>query len=304
MRFSNSLKKLLVASGIAIPLCFLNIANLRAASPDYLALIAQNTSAILSKVNNIPAYINSMLTFALNLQTVDSSDETANMQANFDVLGQIFSQNISQQNALQQQIMADIVNKSVSDFNSPAEHPPILDALPNVNDISYASLMGAKPVLKGSFTPYNYIKAASGANFKHFMPRPDWSNPNAANNYQPAYFQYYNTVTAVESFGAYALSNLVVESQNNNQTTSLQNALTTQASNSNWTKKVASETVGEVLRQILLFQSQTYVLLTQLVQTQKQLLTASIMTNSLLIANNRMNEIYITSKAQGVMPQG
>jgi hypothetical protein len=80
--------------------------------------------------------------------------------------------------------------------------------------------------------------------------------------------------------------------------------LVTQAGNATWLKNIAAEEIGIVLREILVFQSQSYVLLTQLVQTQKQLLTATVMSNTLMIQNNRQNEAYLAAKAQGVTPSG
>jgi hypothetical protein len=110
---------------------------------------------------------------------------------------------------------------------------------------------------------------------------------------------YYNTVMAAESFNGYVLANQYAESQTNNGLSQAQLSLVTQASSSDWIANVASEQMGMVFRQLLMFESQLYVLMTQMLQTQKQLLIAQAMTNALLIATNQMNEGILASKAQG-----
>lgn len=108
---------------------------------------------------------------------------------------------------------------------------------------------------------------------------------------------------AVESFNAFILSSQLVDAQKGAPLSEAQVKLIAQASGSDWAKQVATEELGKVLRQILLFQSQTYVLLSDLIQTQKQLLTAQVMNNALLIITNQNNETILVSKAQGVRPQ-
>jgi hypothetical protein len=64
-----------------------------------------------------------------------------------------------------------------------------------------------------------------------------------------------------------------------------------------------SEKIGYVLRQILLYQSQTFVLMTQIVQLQKQMVSAQVMTNATLVAVNQVNERVLAADAQGVQPR-
>ena len=63
---------------------------------------------------------------------------------------------------------------------------------------------------------------------------------------------------------------------------------------------VIANDLGWVLRQILLFSSQTYVLMDQLLQTQKQMLATLAMTNTLLVANSNYQASILSNKAQGI----
>ena len=55
-----------------------------------------------------------------------------------------------------------------------------------------------------------------------------------------------------------------------------------------------------MIRQILLFESQNFVLMSQLVKIEKQQLQAQTMTNALLIATGFTNERLMASAAQGI----
>jgi hypothetical protein len=273
---------------------------------DCLPPILSNTTGILQAVANIPKYLQQMVAFSLNFTAKDDSAATSQMQVNFNSLGKNINQNFTTQLGMQQQLVAAVVNKPVSAFmpggNSPT--PAVLGPLPNINDLSYSSLLGYPPVTKGApaYNPINFINYAGGAGLVHTLPPVTGVGTNAStlvSNYQ----SYFNTVVAVETFNSFVLSSIYADSANGtNNTTNVQNALVAQASNANWIANIASEELGKVLRQILVFESQSYVLLTQLVQTQKQLLTATVMTNTLLIASNRTNECIMAAKAQGIAP--
>jgi len=125
------------------------------------------------------------------------------------------------------------------------------------------------------------------------LPRGPRGTETDIKNYQ----NYFNTVNAIQSFNGYVLSGLYAESKGGNQFNTTQLALLQQTSQPSWLNQIASQELGKVLRQMLLFQSQTYVLISQLIQTQKQLLIATTMTNSLLIANNQLNETVLYSRA-------
>jgi len=301
------MKKFIVLAGSAVTLSFLAISNLRAAdaSSDYLAVIAQNTTKILEKVNDLPNHIQSVTAYMLNWQKSDDSQSTADMQANFDMIGKSAAQNLVTQNGMQTQITADMLTTdatpiSIDDFTIPKGNPAILNKLKdiNVNSLSYATVLGLPPVAKGAKSPYDYIKNAAALSLQHDIPQPSWAG---SKNAKDKYKSYFDVISAIESYDGYLLSGLVAEIQNGNQLTTAQNNLLTQASNSSWIAQIATEELGKVLRQILLFQSQSYVLLTQSIQVQKQQLMATAMTNSLLVLNAQIVELQLSGRAQGTI---
>lgn len=277
---------------------------------DCLPLILQSSNSILAIVNAIPVYLDTYVTkLLLSLKAVDDSKEFGEMQYGFALLGQTIKTNFQSQLDTQQLLMAQIVNQPISAFAAQGTaQPTILGLLPNINDLAYSSYFNAPPAPPpaGSGQPFkpsiNYVSYASGGNLAHAMPNRGWQGLDTD---KTSYTNYYNTVVAIESFNNFVLSDLYVDSSNapDKTTTSLQNSLKEQASSSNWLSIIASEELGKVLRETLMFQSQSYVLLSQILQTQKQLLTATVMTNTLLIANNRINEAYLAGKAQGISPK-
>jgi hypothetical protein len=174
-------------------------------------------------------------------------------------------------------------------------------SLPNANDLSFGTLIGVPyfaqdPRTSGGNSqnispPYNYLKNASGLNITHIMPGNDWKGTNMDQN---KYAEFYDTLSAVQTFNGYALSQLYFD--NMLQLSTQQNALVQQVSDPKaWFSTVATETIGAVFRQILMFQSQSYVLLTQLLET-------LAMNNSLQVAGNMSNEGLLLMKATRKMP--
>lgn len=266
---------------------------------DYLSQIASNTYSILEQVNNLPTYLSNVAEMASSWITTDG-DATSFISTNqnsFASLGYWFEQNKVTQNTMQPQIMATLTGQPLTSFTEPANAPSVLDVLPNINDLSYSTLLGAPPVPRGTVNPNNYVSNAAALGFNHTIPSLRWRGRSSD---VFAYLNYFNTVMAVESFDAYAISSIAADTQNGSQVSTLQTTLTNQATSSAWLAQIATEELGRVLRQILLFQSQTYVLLTQQLQLQKQQLTAQVMTNSLLIITNAQTEGQMISKAQGL----
>ena len=296
------LKKLVVLMGAALSIHVAYAADASgttSADSDYLSQIATNTYNILEQVNNLPTYLGNLAEMATSFITTDGDATSfiSTNQSSFASLGYWLEQNKVTQNTMQPQIMATLTGQSLASFTQPANAPSILDALPNINDLSYSTLLGAPPVPKGTVNPYNYVSNAAALSVNHTIPSLRWRGRSSD---VFTYLNYFNTVMAVQSFDAYAISSIAADAQNGSQVSTLQTTLTNQATSSTWLAQIATEELGRVLRQILLFQSQSYVLLTQQLQIQKQQLTAAVMTNSLLIMTNAQTEGQLLSKAQGL----
>ena len=111
------------------------------------------------------------------------------------------------------------------------------------------------------------------------------------------------TISAIQTYNAYLLSQVYSDYVNGTQLTQQQNSLMQQASNAAWFTQVASENIGLVLRQILMYNSQVYVLLSQLVQTQKQALAAQAMTNTLIVIGNEFTGSQLLLRARKQQPK-
>lgn len=183
--------------------------------------------------------------------------------------------------------------------------------LPNANDLSYSYLYG-----EGRFKPdpraesmkgedqnpaFYYVMNASGLNIPHVLPPElgSWQGPIKA---QSNYSSFYNTISAVSTFDGYVLSDLYVDYKNQHKLTDTQNKLLQRATSGDWFVQVSKESLGIVMRQILMYDSQMFVLMVKLLDTEKQALTAHAMTNTLLILLNQQNEDTLLKKATGVMP--
>lgn len=294
---SDHLKKFFILLGAASLVSIVSISNLKAqgSSEEYLRLIEQHTNNILRNVNNLPTYLQNLTQMALAFTNSDTSDTTARLQGNFTQLGNIFKDNYAKQGPLQQRLNADLLGANASKAT-----------MPYANDLVYSTVLGSPffqtdprnpPGGPATANPvYNYIKNTSGIGISHLQPGT-WNGPLIE---QQKYQNYYNMVMGIESFNSYVLNTQFADG---NQFNELQQILITQASDpKNWFAQVAAENIGYVLRQILLYQSQMFVLMTQLIQTEKQIASAQVMTNSLLILNNQQNENMLITKAQGVKP--
>jgi hypothetical protein len=303
----KSIKKMAFLAGAAITVTSLYVGPSRANdNTTYLQQIAQNTANILTAVNTLPNYITQMLAYATNMTATDTamdgSSLTPTLQGYFTTTGNQFTQDPALQLAKQPSLNKDMFNAQVV--------PGVLAALPppqNANDLVYSTLLGSpfystdprQP--KPSDLPYNYIKTASGINILHMMPSGGASWNGYPSDYA-RYQSYYNTVMSVESYNGYILSNQYEEALNNNALTTAQMQLVSQATGSSWFTAITSESIGVVLRQLLMFESQSYVLQTQILQTEKQMLAAQVMTNTLLIATGMYDEEQLLTRAEKKTP--
>lgn len=311
MRVLSHFKKLMVLTIAAISISIVGMSNLRAQDSGgsladiYLYYIMQYTYGTMEALNNLPNYLDGLGQFVYSWLEEDNSDTTRQMQGNFATLGGRILQNAGAQNSADSE-HGGLLNRVAVDMLA-GDPDAMADA--NVNDIIYASLNN-QPVFsinENDRDPaWNYLKNASGLNIQHKFPGPTFK-PNNQDDLTK-YKSYYRTVMAVESFNAYVLSNQYADKfadgEHHTRLSDFQYSLLGQASNSDWIANIATEELGKVLRQILMFESQSYVLMTQLVQAQQQQLTAQVMTNTLLIQNNLSNENYMMSKAKGVRPTG
>lgn len=269
-------------------------------SGDYLKIIAENTTNILSKVNNLPEFIQNAAAFMLNWTGQDTSEQTANMQGLFTTWYNDSLNNDKVVNSLQTTLLTNFFNMSSLNATN----------FPNANDVTYQTLLGTpflnpdprnsedKPNDKVD-AGLNYIQNASGMLVPHTLLGTAWTGTQTN---RLKYAAYFNSISAVQTYNAYAVSKLYADYKNNYAYTTTQTNLITQASSSDWFAKISSENIGIVLRQILMFDSQIFVMMTRLLDTEKQLLTAQSMTNTLLILLNQDNENNLMLRAQGKIP--
>lgn len=294
MHFWNYLKKTLLLSLVLF--VFFNFS-----SPSYAQSVEYYLARILEKVDTLPDALKELVLMATSWIAPDKSEFTGNIQEDFSNLGQLLLINAEEQKKQLAQINADLFNQPLASFNQASSNPKILTIFPpnflNINDVTYSTLLGIPPLPKTASptSAYNYVKYASGLSIHHDIPQPNWKGTTPQDSVR--YLNYYTTVLAAESFNAYVLNQHIAQK---NEWTTIQSSLIAKASNSKWFAEIATQELGIVLRQILMFQSQSYVLLTQLIQTQKQILTAHVMTNSLLILMNMPSEVIMSLRAQGV----
>ncbi len=264
----------------------------------YLNNIQTYTNSMLSVVNQLPTYLANLPSFVTTwLATDNNSTDPVNWSSNWSneqnwlsTLGSNALTSEANQLALQTSLLTTFFGAS----NISSGNPQYL------NDLSYTTLLGA-PLLSpdprsGVNASLNYLTNASSLAIVFPIPGAGWRGTAQA---QKNYISFYNTVVAVQTYNAYVLSRLYQDSQTLSNDTSMRKQLITQSSNSGWFTSVISNDLGWVLRQILLYVSQNYVLMDQLVQTQKQMLATIAMTNSLLVANSGYQASNLITKAQG-----
>lgn len=238
---------------------------------------------ILANVNKLPIYLRELTKMAISWLEPDNSNATATLQNSFTTLASARLANVKTQLESQEQF-----------FNSFAGQT----SLAKQAEINYKTLLHSNKSPSIGSPAYTYALYATGLNIKHAEPEIRWRDSPA----NTMYTNYYNTASAVQTYNGYILSELYADVKNNNRVQTTQDSLVQQASNSDWFTQIASENIGVVLRQILLYNSQTYVLLTQLLETQKKLLTSQTMNNALLLAVSQETENHLYSKAAGKNP--
>ncbi|HSW69048.1 MAG TPA: hypothetical protein VLI69_02665 [Gammaproteobacteria bacterium] len=259
----------------------------------YLAYIVQYTYDTAQATYYINRSVFSMLVILNSWMMPDTSETTAKLQSSFATATNTAVQNSTLQKTLLMQLTQDYLkNVDPADVNF-------------INDFTYQTMLGSpyvnpdprKEKDKSVNPALNYIKNVAGLKITHDTPNEKWKGDPV---YKAKYNDYYATVSAIQTYNSYVLSQMYADATNGNPLSKQQDALMQQASNSDWFAEVASENIGTVLRQILMYNSQTYVLLTQLLQTQKELLSTQAMTNTLLVVGNQFTETQLLSKATGI----
>lgn len=252
-------------------------ATYAASDSDLLQQIANNTYNLLAAFNK----------FSLAWLNPDDSDSTAELQSNLTNYMNYTWENNATQLSTQQSLIQDYFGSSVPTY---------------ANDLGFSILLGQPyyqetdpQKLKSS--ALNYVKYASALNIKHMLPSQGWAG--SAEN-KAKYEDFYKTISAVQTYNAYVLSDFYANYANGLKLTDVQTKLKDQASSADWFTHVASEaSIGILLRQILMFNSQQYLLALQSLEAQKQLIGTIAMTNSLIILGNQFNESNLLNKALG-----
>lgn len=267
-----------------------------------LAAIAQYTNGTLTAVTSTTnPVVTAIVTALTNLTSPDNATNPASptptLQNGFTSYITQTAASATAQAALQQQLIAPLF-ASFTTTN-----------VPYANDLVFSSLMGTptpyfnpdpRPKPSSIDSGLNYVKYASGLNVTHAVPDPSWTGSLQD---QLNYTAYFATINAVQTFNGYVLSQLYEDVKNG--VAAAQTTLINQASDpANWFATITTESIGAVLRQTLMYQSQSYIVLTQLLQTEKMLLAAQTMNNTLLVLSNQSNESFMLRKAVAKMPGG
>jgi hypothetical protein len=297
----KQVKKILSVGATASLTCIISSSPALADTPvamdsgsAYLQQIAQYTHDALDKLNALPNDIFTALNPVLSSMTSDQLKSFGEKQTNFVNYNSLIQTNYGLTLDKQRQILEDLF----------AGTPPT-----NANDLTFQTLLGVPyfPITDDPKNPasatqaaYNYMKNAAGLAVHHTVPSPSsWSGAQAD---QDNYTNYYNTITAIESFNAYIMSQFYQDSLNKNAVTTAQQGLMTQASNSQWYLEIASEGIAPLLRQLLMYNAQVFVLQMQSLNVQKQILAAQTMTNTMLAITGSTNEQLMLRKAIQAAP--
>jgi hypothetical protein len=295
--FASRTKRKLYGMGIAAVLGIISISQAAAdtgtdSSASLLAQIASYTNGTLTAVTSTSNPVVTVIVAALTNLT--SPDTATDPQTPTPALQQSFTSYVTQTEAslaAQTALQSQLATTLFSGFTA--------STVAYANDLSFSSLMGvATPVYNPeprSTSPdsaLNYLQYAAALNVTHTIPGSSWTGSSAD---QLTYTNFFNTAYAVQSFNGYVLSQLYEDIKNGVPTA--QTTLVNQAAASTWIATIASESIGAVLRQTLMYQSQSYILLTQILQTEKMLLTAQTMNNSLITLGNMATEGVLRAKA-------
>lgn len=253
-----------------------------------LLKLNQTTYDILAKINETPAYIQAITEMALSW--IDKKDPSQTISVNgalFDLLSQSRYKDYT-------------TGLSTAKTNTMS----FLSGLPDANDMSYTTtlgepLMDAKPEQIAASSNTYFINL-SGTNSTMKQPAPDWK---IGGQNKQAYYKLYSTFAAIQSFDNFVLAKMYAErlpqlkypasipNRSPDSPASTQDILAAtieNASGANWYAQIGSESLGLVLRQILVYNSQLFILLKQILDTEQQMVMAQVMTNTILMQATSM----------------
>jgi len=233
--------------------------------------------------------------------TSPSPDPTSMLQSNFATYTTNIQNTQATGNSLQKTLTANFLGTDVT-----------TGSVPYANDMTYQTLMGFpwfSPDPRSEATPgidpaQNYIINAAALNQTHQIPIMEsgtngWQGTDVQ---KQKYQNFYETISAIQTFNAHVLGEIYADYKNGGAASASQANLIQQASNSAWFTIVQSEPIGLVLRQILMYTSQSLSVMTQILQTEKELLASQAMTNTLLIVGNQFTEQTLLTHAQNGGP--
>jgi hypothetical protein len=312
MSIFNQQKKKISLVGASILVGALTVSPLTAnaaviAAPDYLQQIAQYTKGTMDALNKLPQAIEGLAKLATVFTEADDGrgpdgkvlnpppSVTPIIQATLTGYSGALLNSLGGQLTIQNQLLQEIFGPT---------------AVANADDLSFQTLVGIpysstnplkKDEAQASGPAYSYIRNAAGLNLTHTIPGGNWTGRQPD---QQNYTNYYNTVISVQTFNAYVLSQLYTDATNGAVLKS-RNSLLQQASDpTKWLTQMASEDMGYVLREMLIYTANIYVMLSELLNVQKQLLTAQAMTNTLMVLTGQNNEQLLLQRAKAPMPGG
>jgi hypothetical protein len=298
MLFLKTRIKKIIAISAGILICLFSIPQLKAdivaggdAASIYLPIIAQHTNDILTALTSVSNPVVQVIVSALTSLTSPDSDSTSPTPA----LQSAFTNYVTQ-SAKSNANQIGLQTQLTTDFFGTVITPT---TMPSLNDESFLSLLGTPfispdPRNDKNINPaYNFLRNASGLAITHPVPSPSW---NGTDTDKIRYNNYFTSLIAAQTFNAYLLSQYYSDATS--PVPAAQTDLINQASDPNtWFKMISTESIGAVLRQILMYNSQSYILQAQTLQIEKQLLAAMAINNTLSIVGTQASESLLVRRA-------
>ncbi len=296
IKLKTHMKKIIALSiaFLAMSVALISPAKAETTSEKYLKLIAIYTYKTADAAYYIEEYIYGILVILNSWILPDETDTSSQLQSNFSKATNTLTTNTKTQLDMQTSLIKDFYGRDVTE-----------EITPYANDMTFGSLKGKPYFIKDPRSEkidlgLNYITNVAGLKLTHIVPG-DWAGTPYA---QRKYKAFYTTVSAIQTYNSYILSQLYLDNNGKNSLSDQQTTLIKQASSSDWFTQVASENLGVVFRQMLMYNSQLFVLMTQLLQAQKQMLATLAMTNTLIVIGDSFteNQLYNEARSAAATP--